>query len=61
MVFNSLTDFLVPEPRTNPYNIFNNDITKTKPLTPDPFDLNRPSETGIYLLFFLELICFSFL
>ncbi|XP_021187548.3 uncharacterized protein LOC110374244 isoform X2 [Helicoverpa armigera] len=47
VVFNSLTDFLVPESRANSY-VFNNDASKTKPLMPpESFDLNRPSETDV--------------
>lgn len=40
----------MPETRKSPY-LFNNDITKTKPLMPDAFDLNRPAESGNFFFF----------
>lgn len=59
MVFNSLRDFLVPESRANPF-LFNNEIAKAKPLTPDPFDLNRTSETGTSCLLFSLILATDF-
>ncbi|CAB3225704.1 unnamed protein product [Arctia plantaginis] len=46
VMFNSFTELLLPDNRTNPYIL--NEITK--PITyapPDPFNINRPQETDV--------------
>lgn len=46
-MFNSLTELLLPDNRTNPY-YFNSDLNKSKTLTQEPFNLPKVTETGKY-------------
>lgn len=45
VMFNSFTELLLPDNRTNPF-IFN-DISKPKPYNPDPFNLNRSADSDV--------------
>lgn len=44
-MLNSFTELLLPDNRTNSY-IFDSDLNKSKAFGQDPYELNRPAETG---------------
>nr|XP_037869050.1 MSL1 protein isoform X1 [Bombyx mori] len=46
VMFNSLTELLLPDNRTNPY-YFNSDLNKSKTLTQEPFNLPKVTETDV--------------